>query len=111
MSQSVLIEAANGDPDAARRRIDILEGIPILDNTEEADGLAQELLDGVPLPPKAELDALHIAIATVHGMDYLLTWNCRHIANAKHRARIETICYNAGYEPPIICTPSELMED
>jgi hypothetical protein len=52
-------------------------------------------------------DALHIAVATVHGMDYLLTWNCTHIANAITRPKIELICRVAGYEPPVICTPPE----
>jgi hypothetical protein len=69
------------------------------------------LLAGAALPIKAKADALHIAIATVHGMDYLLTWNCKHIANATMRLKIESICKSCGYVPPIICTPLELMED
>jgi len=67
-----------------------------------------ELLNGVP--GKAEVDALHIAVATVHGIEYLLTWNCTHIANAAIRPRIEAICRSFRYEPPTICTPQELME-
>lgn len=65
--------------------------------------LAQELIEHVPIPERAELGALHIAFATVHGMDYLLTWNCTHIANATFRYQIETICRSMGYEPPIRC--------
>ena len=61
-----------------------------------------------PIPEKATDDALHIAIATVHGMDYLLTWNCKHIANAEMQTAVNRICRSAGYEPPVICTPEEL---
>jgi len=73
--------------------------------------LAEALVGGGGLPPKARVDAFHVAIATVHGMDYLLSWNCKHIANAMLRGRIEAICRAAGYEPPIICTPLELAEE
>ena len=72
---------------------------------------ATKLLLGAALPQKAKADALHIAVATVHGMDYLLTWNCAHIANAIMRPRIELICRTSGYEPPVICTPPELVEE
>jgi len=65
----------------------------------------------VPLPPKAAADALHIAIAPVNGMDYLLTWNCTHIANATLRASIENVCRENGFEPPVICTPDELLKE
>ncbi len=110
-SQLVLEEAARGDPAAAKRRLEILNGIPVLAQSEETDSLAEKLKIGISLPSKAEYDAYHIAVAAVHGMDYLLTWNCRHIANVKHRLTIESICRSAGFEPPLICTPSELMED
>ena len=88
-----------------------MNGIPVLAQSEETDSLAEKLKIGISLPSKAEYDAYHIAVAAVHGMDYLLTWNCRHIANVKHRLTIESICRSAGFEPPLICTPSELMED
>ncbi len=87
-----------------------IEGLAELDVSREAEVLAEQLIAGAALPEKAKADALHIATATVHGMDYLLTWNCIHIANAAMRSRIEAICRAAGYEPPIICTPLELME-
>lgn len=61
------------------------------------------------MPPKAEIDALHIAVAAVNGIDYLLTWNCAHIANAVMRPRIEQACRENGFEPPVICTPPELL--
>lgn len=83
-------------------------GYPCWSRGEEAESLARALLDRVPLPDRATADALHIATAAVHGMDYLLTWNCTHIANAALRGRIEAVCRDAGFEPPAICTPEEL---
>ncbi len=106
----VLQEAQAGDPDAAARRVAVLQTIPLLMLSEEAAGLAQALIAPGPLPANAVVDALHIAIATVHGMHYLLTWNCTHIANAAIRSDIEDICRARGYEPPVICTPEELLE-
>ena len=106
----VLQEAQAGDPDAAARRVAVLQTIPLLMLSEEAAGLAQALIAPGPLPANAVVDALHIAIATVHVMHYLLTWNCTHIANAAIRSDIEDICRARGYEPPVICTPEELLE-
>lgn len=110
VSQFVMEECGAGDPRASQERIDVLAGIQQLAVTDEVAALAAELVEGVPLPAKAEVDALHIAAATVGGMDYLLTWNCTHIANAALRQRIEAVCRCRGYEPPTICTPQELME-
>jgi hypothetical protein len=73
--------------------------------------LAAALAGAGAVPTQAVVDATHISIATVHGMAYLLTWNCAHIANATMRTQIENVCRNAGYEPPVLCTPEELMED
>ena len=87
-----------------------LQGIPLLTLSEEAAGLAQALIVPGPLPPNAVVDALHIAIAAVNGMHYLLTWNCTHIANAAIRSDIEDVCRAHGYEPPVLCTPEELLE-
>jgi len=111
ISQIVLDEASAGDPDAAARRLEVLDEFPLLNPTEETAELVKALMDRVPLPEKAAVDALHIAIAVVNGMDYLLTWNCTHIANATLRGRIESICRSKGYEAPIICTPEELLDD
>lgn len=111
VSQFVLDEAALGDPDAARRRLEMLANIPLLDVTGEVHVLAEELMRLVPLPAKASADSLHIATAAVNGMDYLLTWNCTHIANATLRVKIETVCRDCGYEPPVICTPEELLAE
>jgi len=111
ISQLVIGEISNGDPEAVKRRMAVVENLPELALTDKAEALAAKLLLGAALPQKAKADALHIGIATVHGMDYLLTWNCTHIANAIMRPKIESICRAAGYEPPVICTPPELVEE
>jgi hypothetical protein len=79
-------------------------------NRTLAAELAARFIRAHAMPEKAAVDALHVAIAVVNGMDYVLTWNCTHIANAAIRDKIERTCREAGYEPPIICTPEELME-
>lgn len=111
VSQLVLDEAASGDPGAAARRLEALNDVPLVELTDEASSLARSLVRGAALPTKAAADALHIGIAAAHGMDYLLTWNCTHIANATMRGKIESICRAEGFEPPVICTPLELMEE
>lgn len=108
VSSLVLLECGAGDPDAAAARLAALDGVPVLAQTPEAEGLAAALLREVPLPARAASDALHIAVAAVNGAAYLVTWNCSHIANATLRPRIEAVCRQAGYEPPVICTPREL---
>jgi hypothetical protein len=110
VSPPVIQEAQAGDREAAARRIAALQDIPLLTLSEEATGLAQALIAPGPLPANAVIDALHIAIAAVNGMHYLLTWNCTHIANAAIRSDIEDVCRARGYEPPVICTPEELLE-
>lgn len=104
----MLDEAAAGDGGAAAERMEALRDLPLLDVTEDVILLATDLVAGGGLPAKARVDALHVAVATVHGMDFLLTWNCTHIANAATRGTIEGLCRAAGFEPPIICTPLEL---
>jgi predicted nucleic acid-binding protein len=108
VSEFVLWEASHGDPTAARRRARALSGLPVLALTNEATVLAAALARESGLPRKAVVDAFHIAVATVHGADYLLTWNCRHIANAAMRGTIERVCRSEGFVPPVICTPEEL---
>lgn len=110
VSSLVLLECGAGDSDAAALRLAALDGVSVLAQTLEAETLAEALLREVPLPTKAGADALHIAVAAVNGVAYLLTWNCTHIANATLRPRIEAICRQMGYEPPVICTPMELPE-
>ena len=83
----------------------------MLDINEAVNALAAAIAQEAALPKKANEDALHIALATVHGMDYLLTWNCKHIANAAIRNVVAAVAYDHGYGAPVICTPEELMED
>ena len=107
---AVVTEAGRGAPDAAARRMEALRGIPNLQFGPAVGALARRLMQRGTLPPKARLDAAHVAVAAVNGMDYLLTWNLRHLANAALRGKIEGVCRDAGTVPPIICTPEELME-
>jgi len=110
VSQTVITEAGGGNAAAASRRLAALEGIRTLAVTAEAAELAAQFVRAQAMPEKAAVDALHVAIAVVNGMDYVFTWNCAHIANAAIRDKIEWTCREAGFEPPIICTPEELME-
>ena len=110
ISQVVLDEAAAGDPEAAARRLAVVRGLPILEVTTAASEVAASFLRSGVLPANALIDAIHVATAAVHGIDYLLTWNCRHIANAAIRGKLERSCRMLGLQPPLICTPEELME-
>ena len=104
-------EARRGDPDAARRRGEALGDLRTLEIVEEAYELAAALIAESALPAAAQDDAAHIALAAVHGMDYLLTWNCRHLDNAETKPVIRSVCAKHGYACPEICTPEELMGD
>ena len=105
----VLDEAGRGDPDAAERRLAALNDFAVLEPTSVAAELVDVLIKDGALPSVARGDATHVAIAAVHGMDYLLTWNCRHIDNAETKPRIRSVCAVHGYPCPEICTPEELM--
>ncbi len=109
ISQLVLDECGDGDPSAAAERLKEIETIDLLAASAEVDLLADALIAGNAVPASEPRDAFHIAITAVNGIQYLLTWNFKHIANASLRDRIEGICRDAGFEPPIICTPEELM--
>ncbi len=109
-SQLVLDEAGAGDPQAAQERLEVLNDMAILEMTPEALALAKELIRAGAVPAKAADDALHIAIAATNGVHFLLTWNCRHLANATMRPSIEAVCVARGLKAPIICTPEELLE-
>ena len=111
MSEFVIVESSGGDPQAAARRLAAIEDLAELDTTEAVRDLAGWLMAEGSVPRQAEMDAFHISVAAVHGMDYLLTWNCKHIANAVLRPKVEVVCRHHGYEPPVICTPQELMEE
>jgi len=109
ISQLVIDEASAGDPGAARERMKVIQEFPLLDITPEVGVLASQILASGIMPRKAATDAAHIAIAAVHGMDFLMTWNCVHIANAAIVKAVGNICTQYGFECPVICTPEELL--
>jgi predicted nucleic acid-binding protein len=109
ISPVVLREVEAGDEDASRRRLNLTEGLPLLAINDEAVVLAIALTEEGPLPRGAADDAFHLALATVHGMDFLLTWNCRHLANAELSFEIQETLASRGYRAPVICTPEELQ--
>lgn len=111
VSDIVLQEAAQGDGVAARERLRLLEGYPVLALTAEAERLARLYMRAMPLPSKAIRDALHMSIASVSGMDYLVTWNCRHIAHGRIKRRLQELNTSEGIRSPVICTPEELGGD
>lgn len=108
-SELVIDEARRGDSEAASRRLDVLDGIPHLVIPDPVTDLAAVLLAQGALPEKAMDDALHVAVSAYHGVDYLLTWNCRHLDNAEMKPLMRSICVVHGYSCPEICTPLELM--
>jgi predicted nucleic acid-binding protein len=110
-SQLVVQESGKGDMPAAQRRLEILKSVKLLEITPEATTLARSLIANGVIPETSILDALHVAVAVINGCKYLATWNYRHLASAGVRARIEAFCRAKGYEPTIICTPEELLEN
>jgi len=106
ISQLVVDEASAGDPAAARERLKVIQDLPLLDITPEVEVLASGII-----PRKAATDAAHIAVAAVHGLDFLIAWNCVHIANASIAKAVAKICGQYGCECPGICTPEELLEE
>ncbi len=98
-----------GDVVIASQRLEIPANLSLLDLNQAVLDLAEQFLERSNLPAKADIDAVHIAPATVHGMDYLLTWNCKHIANAQIQGKLAEISLDFGYELPILCTPYELL--
>lgn len=109
LSETVLDEIRLGDPDAARLRVEIVEGIPILPFSEQIGLLAQVFVSAGAVPPNAVQDAYHIASAAVHGMDYLLTWNQKHIANPVKLRQMEELIFGFQLHPPLIVTPEQLL--
>jgi hypothetical protein len=110
-SQVVLDEIADGEAAMARQRLKLMRGIPLLEPTAAANELGREILHSGLLPATADGDAAHIALATVHGLDVLLTWNCRHIANVAIQQRLRRLAEQSGYTLPSLATPEEFMND
>jgi hypothetical protein len=110
VSDVVKREAGNGDPEAAQRRLELIESYPQLKKDARCRALAIRLMGGCVLPPEARDDAEHIAIASVHRMEFLLSWNCAHLANEQMAKKIRGLCQSEGYSCPILCTPKQLLE-
>jgi len=109
VSELVLYETGRGDPDAARARLELIADLPVLKINSAARSLADRIFRATTLPDKAGADALHLAVSAVNAMDFLLTWNCTHLANGVVLKIVNAVCRDNGYEPPIVCTPEELM--
>jgi hypothetical protein len=109
ISAEVLREAAAGDPKASRQRLEALSTLTVLRRTPAVDELAVAFLSAGALPPKAKADAAHLAVATSHRVDYLLTWNMKHLANALILRRLRPVAEQFGYQLPVVCNPLQLM--
>lgn len=109
-SQITLDECADGDPDAAAERLKLMDGIELLDVTDDARSLTKSLIERLAVPASQPRDALHIAIGAVQGVQFIVTWNFKHILNPHRQNRIADTCRLEGYAPPVICTPQQLME-
>lgn len=109
ISQFVIDEASLSDPNLSCKRLEIIEDLAQLEITQDVEFLATEIVLSGAIPEKAATDAAHIAATSVHSMDYLLTWNCTHIANAEIYKKVQRVCEAKGFACPIICTPEELM--
>lgn len=110
-SQTVLDECAEGEPEMARKRLELLDGIPLLELTDDVVSIAEMLISLQIIPAKAAEDAIHIAVASVHGIDYLVTWNCKHLANPRNWRRISDCVAGFGFRATVICTPEDLIGD
>ena len=111
ISRIVRAEIQRGDVTASQQRLEVVLPLRVLEISPEVNMLTQELLDAGAVPRNSEPDALHIAIATVHSVEYLVSWNHKHIVNEHKREHINEVCQKTGFQPTIICTPIQLMED
>lgn len=109
VSESVKAEIGDGDPEESKKRLERIDGIPSLELNREVLAVAKALVVRGIVPEKAQADALHIGFTAVNGVDCLLTWNCKHIANVHIEKKVAKVLGELGYESPLICTPLELM--
>jgi len=107
----VIDEASRGDPDAAKRRLNALENVGLLLPDPEIEAIADKIVVGCMMPPKAKLDALHVASAVLAGVGYLLTQNCRHIANATELSRLYRLLDDLQLPRILVCTPAQFLGD
>ncbi len=110
VSKVVADECAAGDGDAARERLEVLDSLEFIATSPSVDKLAGKLIEEFAIPRTEPRDAIHISLAAVNGLEYLVSWNFKHIVNPTTRSAIERVCRDAGFVPPMICTPDELME-
>lgn len=109
VSQVVIDEVSAGDPAETLKRLNVIRDLPVLEITTSAESLARAIMASGLMPARAVRDAAHIAVAAVHSIDYLLTWNCRHLANAQITRKIQEVCDQLSERMPVICTPEALM--
>jgi len=109
-SQVTLDECSDGDVDAATERLEITRCVELLDTTDEAKTLARALMDRRAIPASQPRDALHIAVTAAHRVEFIVTWNFKHILNPHLQAKIADVCRDEGFRPPVICTPQQLLE-
>ena len=109
-SQLVIDECSAGDPTAAAERLVVLDGLQLIQSSPDAESLVDALIDGHGVPASEPRDASHIAIAATNGIEFLASWNFKHILNPSTMRRIESICRDCGFEPPSLCTPEQLLE-
>ncbi len=110
VSEITIDECGDGDPDAAKERLDLIRNIDLVETSPAAEELAELLVDRLAVPASQPRDALHIAIATVNAVEFIVTWNFKHILNPHLQTKIANTCREAGYDPPVICTPQQLLE-
>ena len=110
VSEITIEECGDGDPDAAKERLDLVQNIDLIETSPEAEELAELLVNRLAVPASEPRDALHIAIATVNAVQFIVTWNFKHILNPHLQTKIANACREGGYEPPVICTPQQLLE-
>ena len=110
VSTVVMEEIGRGDSQAAKRRAEAVSAFEVLEVTPEVRALADRYFTAIDLPERARADAYHLALAAWHGMDYLVTWNCTHIASGKVKLIVQRLNASQSIASPVICTPEELME-
>jgi predicted nucleic acid-binding protein len=110
ISEMVVEEASLGDPEAAQRRLEALKGFAHLELNAQVEDLARVYMEKLEIPEKSFRDAVHLAVCSVHNIDYLVTWNCTHLANAEVMKKLMAINRTSGIHTPVVCTPEELME-
>ena len=110
VSKVVADECAAGDPDAAKERLVVLDSLEFIAASQSVDELARKLIAEFAVPKTEPRDAVHISLAAVHGLEFLVSWNFKHIVNPPTRSAIERVCRDAGFVPPMICSPDELVE-